>query len=143
MAIEVYLIFNGNCREAVEFYADVFQTEKPVMMTFGDAPPHPDFTLPEEAKNLVMHANMNVRGSRLMFSDTFPGSPYSVGNHISVTLVDADEKYIRLAFDKLKEGGKVTMELQETFWSKCYGSIKDKFGVDWQFSLDSGEDYSS
>ena len=139
MAIEVYLIFDGNCREAVEFYADVFQTEKPVIMAFGDAPPDPNFTIPEEAKNLVMHTNINIRGSRVMFSDNWPGSPYTVGNHVSITLVDTDEDYIRASFEKLKQGGQVTMELQETFWSKCYGSIKDKFGVDWQLSLDSGE----
>ena len=42
-------------------------------------------------------------------------------------------------FHKLKEGGTVGMELQETFWSKCYGSLTDKFGIGWQFSYDNGE----
>ena len=37
MAVDVYLVFNGNCREAVEFYADVFNTEKPQFMTFGES----------------------------------------------------------------------------------------------------------
>ncbi|TSI04270.1 VOC family protein [Lysinibacillus sp. BW-2-10] len=141
MAIEVYLNFNGNCREAAEFYAKVFQTEAPKIMTFGDAPPDPNFQIPEDTKHLVMHTNLNIAGSRVMFSDTWPGSPFVVGNNISVTVVSEDEQLIRSAFEGLKEGGTVAMELQETFWSKCYGAVKDKFGVEWQVSLDSGEQF--
>ena len=52
MAVDVYLNFNGNCREVAEFYAEVFETDKPEIMTFGEAPPNPDYPLPEEAKDL-------------------------------------------------------------------------------------------
>jgi len=38
-------------------------------------------------------------------------------------------------FNALKEGGEVFMELQETFWSKCFGSLKDKFGINWNISI--------
>ena len=141
MAIEVYLNFNGNCREAAEFYAEVFKTEKPHIMTFGDAPKDPNFEIPEEAKNLVMHTRLDILGSRVMFSDTWPGSPFVAGNNISLTVISDDEEIIRSSFEQLKEGGTVTMELQETFWSKCYGAVKDKFGIEWQVSLDSGEQF--
>ena len=90
--------------------------------------------LPEEAKDLVMHTRLIVFGSRIMFSDTFPGMPFSTGNNVTLAVVSDDEEQMRQAFDKLKEGGNVRMELQETFWSKCYGSLTDKFGVEWQFS---------
>lgn len=46
MGVEVYLVFNGNCREAVEFYKEAFNTEQPEYMTFADAPPNPDFVIP-------------------------------------------------------------------------------------------------
>ncbi|HWK21906.1 MAG TPA: VOC family protein [Ureibacillus sp.] len=141
MAIEVYLNFNGNCREAAEFYADVFKTEKPKIMTFGEAPQDPNFEMPEEAKNLVMHTRLDILGSRVMFSDTWPGSPFIEGNNITLAVVTEDEEAIRSSFERLKEGGSVKMELQETFWSKCYGALKDKFGIEWQFSLDSGEQF--
>lgn len=39
----------------------------------------------------------------------------------------------------VKESGRVAMDLQETFWSKCYGSLTDKFGLEWQLNYDSGE----
>lgn len=139
MAVDVYLNFNGNCREAAEFYAEVFKTEKPQIMTFGEAPQSPDYTLPEEAKDLVMHTRLNISGSNVMFSDVFPGSPFIEGNNISLAVVSKDENEIRSAFEALKEGGKVGMELQETFWSKCYGSVKDKFGIEWQLSLESDQ----
>lgn len=134
MAIDVYLTFNGNCREAAEFYAEVFKTEKPEIMTFGESPQNPDYVLPEEAKDLVLHTRLNINGSNIMFSDTFPGSPFMEGNNISLAFVSKEEDVVKSAFNALKVGGRVSMELQETFWSKCYGSLRDKFGIEWQFS---------
>jgi len=134
MAINVYLNFNGNCREAVEFYAHVFETEKTEIMTFSDAPANPEYALPEEAKDLVMHTRLNISGSNVMFSDVFPGWPFVQGNNISLTVVSNDVDEITSVFSKLKEGGTIGMDLQETFWSKCYGSLTDKFGIEWQLS---------
>ncbi|MHA6533437.1 VOC family protein [Paenibacillus sp. BAC0078] len=139
MAINVYLNFNGNCREAVEFYADVFGTETPNIMTFGQSPADPSYPLPDEAKDLVMHAMLLVDGSPLMFSDVFPGMPFVEGNNVNLTLSNTDVEKLKGWFHKLAEGGTVMMELQETFWSKCYGSLKDKFGIIWQFNHDNGE----
>lgn len=139
MSVDVYMNFNGNCRQAVEFYAKVFETGAPQIMTFGEAPQNPDYPLPQEAKSLVMHSRLNIDGSNVMFSDVFPGMPFTVGNNINLTLVTRDEAKVKTWFDQLKEGGSVTMELQETFWSKSYGSLKDKFGIEWQISLDNGE----
>ncbi|OAS89431.1 MULTISPECIES: VOC family protein [Metabacillus] len=139
MAVEVYLSFNGNCREVVEFYAEVFGTEQPQISTFGDSPQNPDYPLPEEAKNLVMHTRLTISGSTIMFSDTFPGMPFVEGNNISLAIVSKNLDEIKSAFNKLKDGGNVGMELQETFWSKCYGNVTDKFGIQWQLNYDDGE----
>lgn len=139
MSIEAYLYFNGNCREAVEYYAEVFGTEKPQISTYGESPKDPNFTLPEEAKNLVMHARLPVSGSSLMFSDVFPGSPYNAGNNISLAIVSKNEDEIKSFYERLKQSGTVKIELQETFWSKCYGNVIDKYGIEWQLSHDSGE----
>lgn len=139
MGVDVYLNFNGNCREAVEYYAQVFGTEKPKIMTFGEIPPNPEYPLPEEAKNLIMHTRLNIFGSNVMFSDVFPGMPFVAGNNISLAVVIDDMETLQSTFNKLKEEGTVGMELQETFWSKCYGNLTDKFGVEWQFNLGLGE----
>lgn len=139
MSIDVYINFNGNCREAVEFYAQVFETEKPNIMTFGETPPSPEYPLPDEARNLVMHTRMNIEGSNVMFSDIFPGMPFVEGNNISLALVSNNIDKISSLFKKFEEDGTVVMELQETFWSKLYGQITDKFGITWQFNYDNGE----
>jgi len=139
MAVNVYLNFNGNCREAVEYYAQVFGTEVPKMMTFGEGPSDPNYPMPEEAKSLIMHTRLNIQGNLVMFSDTFPGMPFVQGNNFTLSVVDADIESLKAIFHKLKEGGNVIMELQETFWSKLYGSVTDKFGIQWQINHDNGE----
>ncbi|MFS0722514.1 VOC family protein [Paenibacillus sp. 1P07SE] len=136
MSVEVYLNFKGNCREAVQYYAEVFGIEEPYIMTFGETPQDPNFPLPEEAKGLIMHARLTIFGSRVMFSDVFPGMPFTEGNNISLSLISRDMDALKDAFHKLKEGGQVQMELQETFWSPLYGSLQDKFGIGWQFNYD-------
>lgn len=134
MAVQAYINFNGNCREAVAFYTEVFKAEKQQIMTFGEAHPSDEFPLPEEAKNLVMHTYLNICGSKVMFSDSFPGMPYTVGNNINLAVVIKDIEEIKAIFNGLKEGGTIGMELQETFWSKCYGTVTDKYGIVWQVS---------
>lgn len=62
-----------------------------------------------------MHTRLDIFGSNVMFSDVFPGMPFVVGNNISLALVTEDIEVLQSAFGKLKEGGKVGMELQETF----------------------------
>jgi PhnB protein len=139
MSVDVYINFNGKCREAVEFYAHVFETETPQIMTFGEAPPHPDYPLPEEAKNLVMHTRLNIDGSNVMFSDVMPGMPFTEGNNITLAYVNKNIDQIKSVYSKLKEDGKVDMELQETFWSPLYGQVTDKFGIMWQLNYDNGQ----
>ncbi|WP_379133910.1 VOC family protein [Paenibacillus sp. sgz500958] len=134
MPVNAYLNFNGNCREAVEYYAEVFETEKPIIMTFGEGPSSPDYPLPDEAKHLVMHSQLIVAGSPIMFSDVFPGMKFTIGNNVNLTYMSSNEDELKAFFKKLSKDGKVGQELQETFWSKCYGSLTDKFGIEWQFS---------
>ncbi|MDF2038051.1 VOC family protein [Cytobacillus oceanisediminis] len=137
MAVNAYLNFEGNTREAIEFYVKAFELEMPEITTFGDAPQSPEYPLPEEARNLVMHSSLNICGSNVMFSDTFPGMPFTVGNNINLAVVINDLDSLRKYFNNLQEGGTVTMELQETFWSKSFGQLTDKFGINWMFSHES------
>ncbi|MEK4228075.1 VOC family protein [Solibacillus sp. FSL H8-0538] len=136
MAINPYLIFDGEGKEAVTFYAQVFGIEQYPLMTFGDSPQDPSYTLPEEAKNLVMHAMLEINGAKLMFSDTFPGQPFLKGNNISLAYVSSDEAENVQIFEALAKGGDIIMPLQKTFWSKSYGSLKDRYGIEWQVSLE-------
>lgn len=128
-----YLTFNGNCEEAVHFYQKVLGGESQIMH-FSDAPPNPAFPVPDHAKNLVLHAELRKDGHIIRFSDTFPGAPYNSGNTISFSLEFATKEETTTVFEALSAGGKIEMELQETFFSPRYGKFVDKFGVPWQIS---------
>ena len=132
MAVVAYINFKGNCREAVTFYADVFGAQAPKIMTYGEQ--QSDYPMSEVMKNMVMHTELNILGTTVMFSDTFDDEHFKVGNNISLTLVSDDAEALKSAFNKLKMGGHVNMELQQTFWSSLYGFVTDKYGIGWQVS---------
>lgn len=138
MAIEAYINFNGNCREAVEFYADVFGTEKPEFMLYRDMPEGDDsFPVTEENADLILHTSLEIEGSEVMFSDIPPGMPLTIGNNISLVIIGTDMEKLKTMYNRiLEDGGTVGMELQETFWARLYGYVIDKFGVGWQFNYD-------
>lgn len=132
MALNPYLIFDGNAREAALYYAQIFGLEEPQFMTYGSA--H-DEGIPVEATDLIMHTYLEIAGGKLMISDNFPGLPFTVGNNFTITYVSNDETAIRDAFEKMKaDSVDVKMDLQETPWSKCYGSLTDRYNIEWQFS---------
>lgn len=133
MALNPYLIFDGNAREAALYYAQAFGLEEPNLMTFGSI--HQPEHLPPGSENLIMHTYLDIAGGKLMISDNFPGMPFQQGNSFTIAYVSNDEAAIESAFQNLKaDSVSVKMELQETPWSKCYGSLTDKFNVEWQFS---------
>lgn len=136
MSVGVYINFDGNCQEAVEFYATVFETEQPVFMTFDMGPQDPAYPVPEEAKGRIMHTNLMIEGDLVMFSDTFPGMPFTVGNNLSLIVQSANKENLTKYFERLSEDGHVEMPLQQTFWSELYGNVTDKYGIGWQFSYD-------
>ena len=103
-------------------------------MTFGDGMASGDFSLDEKDRERIMHTELLIAGSRVMFSDTLSGQPVTFGDQISLTVISEDGDALRSYFAALKVGGTVDMELQETFWSPCYGMVKDAFGISWQLS---------
>lgn len=142
MTFDVFINFNGNCREAVALYSKVFGEEVQGMMTFGQMPVSPDFPLDEADKDKILFSSIKIGSNTVMFSDVPSGIPLVQGNNISPTIGSKDQNKIRRMFDMMKEdGGTVVMELQQTFWSDLYGTVTDKFGVSWQFSHDSGKQY--
>lgn len=131
-----YITFNGNCEEAVKFYQEVLGGES-VIMRFGDAPPNPAFPpASDDLKNLVMHAELRKNGHVIRFSDIFPSpnSQYTLGSNISFSLEFDTKEETKTIFEGLSKGGKIQMELQETFFSPLYGKFTDKFGIMWQIS---------
>ena len=132
MQLELFINFDGNCREAVEFYAKVFKSAVNNLMTYADAPPNPNYTVPEADQNRIMYAGVPIGSIVVMFSDVPAGSKYLCGNNISPTISMNNKDEITRMYNELKEGGEVFMELGQTFFSEWYCMVKDKFGVIWQ-----------
>jgi len=130
--MELFINFNGNCREAVEFYAKTFKSTVNHLMTYSQVPPSENYTVPEADKERVMYAGIPLGDIVVMFSDVPSGSEFIQGNNISLTYsIDSKEEVVRI-FNELQEGGEVMMKLQQTFYSELYGMVKDKFGIIWQ-----------
>jgi PhnB protein len=129
MKIETYIFFTDQCAEAMRFYAKVLGGKIEAMMTYGDAPPGPHNT-PEMAHK-VIHARVVAGDAVLMASD---GPEAEVRKGFAVTLqVDTVEEVDRL-FTALGEGGTVTMPVGETFFSKRFGMLTDRFGTPWMIN---------
>ncbi|OEH84168.1 hypothetical protein BHU72_12230 [Desulfuribacillus stibiiarsenatis] len=127
-----YISFNGNCAEAVKFYQSILGGESQILR-FGDVPPNPKFPpVPEDMKNLVMHAELRKNGHIIRFSDTLPHAPSTLGNAISFSIECANQEETKTVFAGLAAGGSVDMELEPTFFSPLYGRCIDKFGITWQ-----------
>lgn len=134
-----YLNFDGQGQEAAHFYQEVLSGELTALVTYGEANAGNMEGIPEEARDLVMNAQIDLpNGDMLMISDVPPGMgmSYRKGNNVSLTLTLDDQEEARRIFGKLAEGGMVSMDLQETFWSPLYGSCIDHFGIEWQISVD-------
>ncbi|MGB3160579.1 MAG: VOC family protein [Carnobacterium sp.] len=137
MAIGIYLTFDGNAREVVDFYSDVFNVEKNDIMTYGDRSLNPNIEMVDDDKTLIMNTELDINGTTIMFSDWTPSmtdTPFIIGNNISIVVDDHNKEYIIDLFEKLKEDGKVEMELTSTFWSELFGSVTDKFGITWELN---------
>ena len=132
MQLELFINFNGNCREAVEFYAKVFKSTVNNLMTYGDAPPDPSYTVPEVDRDRIMYAGIPFGGMTVMFMDYPSGEEMTIGDNIHPTVSTDNKDEVTRLFNELKEGGEVCVELGQTFFSEWYGMVKDKFGVTWQ-----------
>jgi PhnB protein len=128
--VVTYLIFDGNCREAMTFYQKCLGGELQVM-PFSEAPGEH----PPEAKDRTMHARLSKGLTILMASDTMPGMPFSQGNNFSVSIGCESQQEIESFFAALGEGGKVNMPLQDTFWGAHFGMLVDRFGIHWMLNL--------
>ncbi|MEB2780735.1 VOC family protein [Algoriphagus sp. C2-6-M1] len=112
------LWFDGNAKEAAEFYCSVFSDsaihqENPMVVTF------------EAAGQKFMCLN---GGPEYMFTPA-----------ISFYTIAQSEGEIQLLWDKLIENGRALMPLGTYPWSEKYGWLQDKFGITWQLTIDKPE----
>ncbi|KZZ84979.1 VOC family protein [Bacillus sp. SJS] len=127
-----YLSFNGNAREALEFYKELFEGEISEIQTFGQA----DFPTPPEADDRIMHARFTKGPLFFMVSDSFPGQSVTKGSNVALVIEPESSEEIETLYARLSEKGTVHMELQDTFWGARYAKVEDPFGVTWDLNFE-------
>ncbi|MEU5143932.1 VOC family protein [Streptomyces sp. NPDC021139] len=125
-----YLSFDGDARQAMEFYAQVFGGT-PALNTFGSAGvPDPAYT------DKIMHGMLETpSGFTLMGADTPPGMEYTPGNTFAVSLSGDDATELRGYWEKLSADGSVEVPLERQMWGDVFGMCTDRFGVPWMVNI--------
>lgn len=134
VTLNPYLMFDGKCREAMEFYKSIFGGEL-TMQTFGEA----GAPVSDAAKDQMMHADLQSDSLRLMASDGGTGTgttdPISIGNNISISLSGEDEDKLTNYFNGLTKDGKTDQPLVKAPWGDTFGMLTDKFGIHWMVNI--------
>jgi len=126
-----YVTFNGNCREAMEFYKACLGGELSIMAV-GDSPMASQ--MPDKKDN-VLHSTLIKDGMVLMASDMIMPGEIIRGNTITLCINSGTKEELQQFFAKLSEGGTVGQPLTEAFFG-TYGELTDKFRINWMFQAD-------
>jgi PhnB protein len=125
-----YISFAGDARQAMEFYADVFSGSL-TLRTYGDISGQDG---PEAEQ--IMHGMLETEnGFTLMGADTPPGMPHNAGDNIAVCLSGDDAEDLRGYWEKLSDGGTVSVPLEKQMWGDEFGACVDKFGISWMVDI--------
>ena len=129
-----YLHFRGQAREAMEFYRSVFGGELRIN-TYKEYGASSD---PAEDDH-VMHSQLDGdHGIVFMGSDTPSSMEYTPGRAVSMSLTGDDEAVLRGWYERLAEGGTVTVPLEKSPWGDVFGMVDDGFGVTWMVNVTQG-----
>lgn len=126
--IQTYLTFNGNCREAMNFYQQCLGGELQ-LQTVGESPMADK--LSGQMKDLILHARLTNGNIVLMGSDMVGEEGLIKGNNVSLMLDCTSEEEIRRYYAALAAGGKATHSLEISFWGALFGDLIDKYGNQW------------
>lgn len=128
--VTTYLHFNGNCRQAMEFYQKSLGAELQ-LNAYPDSEGKPS-TAPDAR---IMHSHLMMKGQPiLMASDSGPGGDVHIGTNFSVCIeCDSVEEIDRL-FAAIGQGGQVRMPLGDVPWGARFGMLTDQFGIQWFFN---------
>jgi len=130
MKLNPYLIFAGNAEEALNFYKEALNGEITMLSRYSDSPMPTD----EDQKNKLMHSRLVFDGNLVMISDGMKGDQALTSGNVQLSVEVESIERINEVFEKMSEGGKVSLPLQDMFWGARFGMLQDKFGVNWMFN---------
>lgn len=125
-----YLSFNGNCADAMRFYAQALDGKLEATIRFADMPCPGGTSV--ECGELLAHARLVLDGNGILFAgDCPPNMTYEGIKGVSLTLNYDTVEQAQRAFAALAEDGTIVMPMQPAFWAKSWGMLTDRFGTPW------------
>lgn len=124
-----YLMFSGECREALQFYETCLDGEITVLRTVAESPLNIPEEAPQEMKDRIFDAEFKGGSIHFKASDDMPGNEVSVGSNFAMFIGSPDVVERRRVFEKLSEDGQVTFPLDDNF-----GMVTDKFNIQWMIA---------
>jgi PhnB protein len=133
MTLTPFLLFDGNCDQAMEFYKSCFCGE--LTATKVKDSPAKDF-MPAAQREKIVNARLRSDKLEISASDWLrPDRAAIRGNTVCLYLSGGTFEELKTLFEKLSEGAEVTDPLKDQFFG-TYGALNDKFGVRWMFQSD-------
>jgi PhnB protein len=130
MKLHTLLNYGGNCAEAFRFYEKHLGGKITFMMTFAEMPKSENAPpIPPGQENGILHASIELGGTRIMGSDVPQGFQPMRSAYLSLS-VDSDAEAERI-YNLLVDGGEVFMPMGEQFYATRFGMLRDKFGTSW------------
>lgn len=133
MKVNVYLYFPGTCEEAFKHYESVLGGKIEATHRYDEAPP--EMTPPPGWEKKIMHVSLNVGSACIMGSDLWD-EHFTKPQGYSVSLQIEEPEEAERLFAALLEGGNATMPIGETFWARRFGTLTDRFGIDWMVNCE-------
>ena len=124
-----YITFAGNCKEALAFYQNVFKSEVKRSQPYGEYIPDGIGAPPESISEWILHAEMEICGTNFWFADEVQSG--ARGSMIKLAAIVPTAKEANEIFERLSDGGNITLPPVETFYSAFHAALTDKFGVGW------------
>ncbi|MFN3404271.1 MAG: VOC family protein [Cytophagaceae bacterium] len=132
MRIHSYLTFNGNCREAMQFYKSCLGGNL-VFQTVGESPLGEK--LPEKMRRKILHASLSQGEMVLMGTDLTDAGNIYKGNSVSLFLTCETEKEMKVLFKKLSSGGVPSCPPTINSMGSWIGTLTDRYGNHWLLSF--------
>lgn len=126
MKIQAYLAFNGNCQEALSFYADIFNAEIKNRQTYEDK----EIDVPSSYRQQLQHSELKGKGVHFMAYDAAPDTPINQGNQIHMSVDLNEEVEAEHIFKELSSGGRIHHNFRKREWGH-FGRCTDKYGIGW------------
>lgn len=133
MQVNPYIMFGGNCEEALRFYEQTLGAKIDAVMKNTGSPAEEH--MPPDWGDKVLHARFTIDGNVIMASDAPPGH-FAQPQGFSLSLSLNDTATGEELFNKLAEGGTLQMPFGPTFWAKGFGMCVDRFGIPWMVNCE-------